>query len=261
MEGEFPAVITAPLRQLTVQRRGIHPDSHGGELKAAFQNRVPHENVTVEIPVVIVRGTAVMGLTRSELLANLHQEHGVMLPADRSLPLVGGQVREPVFQLLRGDEVDFPVRDKGENREGIPQCSSGVADGTHNVPHGVLKIPHVAVGRVNMFFPVPLIHVNGVEVVHLFIPADGVHIGIKAGAGLELITLEGQTLPLGQRVYHLPLGAHIGDVEGDRALHTVQVIVQTGLAVHEKGSRDPVQVEPDREAVLKLAVDQLNGPL
>ena len=38
----------------------IHPDAHGGDLKGPLQNGVPHENVAVECPVVIVGGTAGM---------------------------------------------------------------------------------------------------------------------------------------------------------------------------------------------------------
>ena len=202
-----------------------------------------------------------MRLAGLELLADLHQKHGVMLPADGSLPLIGGQVGEPVLQLLGGDEVNLTVRDKGQNGKSVAQGSGCVADSAHDVPHRVLQILHVAVGGVDVLFPVPLIDVDGVKVVHLLIPADGIHIGVEAGAGLELIALESETLPLGQRVHHLTFGAHVGDVEGDGTLYTVEVIIQAGLAVYEEGSGDPMQIEPYGEAVLKLAVDQFNGPL
>ena len=112
-----------------------------------------------------------------------------------------------------------------------------------------------------MLFPVPLIHVDGVKVVHLLIPADGVHVGVEAGALRELVPLQGQALPLGQGVDHLPVGAHVGNVEGDRAFHAVEVVVQAGAAVHEQRGGHPVEVQPHAQAVLELLMDQFDGPL
>ena len=38
------------------------------------------------------------------------------------------------------------------------------------------------------------------EVVQLLIPADGIHVGVQALAYRKLIAVQGQTLPLSQRV-------------------------------------------------------------
>ena len=99
------------------------------------------------------------------------------------------------------------------------------------------------------------------EVVHLLIAADGVHVGEQTLAGLEAVALQRQTLPLGQRVYHLPGGAHIGDVEGDRALHAVEVVVQAGILLHEQGSGDTAQIQRLPQIHLKIAFDELDGAL
>ncbi|CAN3977223.1 large-conductance mechanosensitive channel protein MscL, partial [Dysosmobacter welbionis] len=125
----------------------------------------------------------------------------------------------------------------------------------------LLQVQHVPVFGRDMLLPVPLVHIDGVEVVHLLVPPDGVHVGVEARSLGELVPLQGQALPFGQGVDHLAVGAHIGDVKGDRALHAVQVIVQAGAAVHEQGGGDPVQVQAHTKAVLKLLVDQLDGPL
>ena len=60
---------------------------------------------------------------------------------------------------------------------------------------------------------------------------------------------------------HLALCAHVGDVEAHGALHAVQVVVQARAAVHEQGGGDPVEVQADRQVVLEVRVDQLDGPL
>ena len=62
-------------------------------------------------------------------------------------------------------------------------------------------------------------------------------------------------------MYYLALSSHIGNIESHRALYTVKVVVQTGRTVHKQGGGDPVQVQPHGEIVLKIGVDQLNGPL
>ena len=74
------------------------------------------------------------------------------------------------------------------------------------------------------------------DVVQLFIPADGVHIGVKAAAYRKIVALEGQTLPFCQRVDDLRLRAHSGDVEADGALIAVQIVVETGILRHKQGS-------------------------
>ena len=99
------------------------------------------------------------------------------------------------------------------------------------------------------------------EVVHDLIPADGVHISIETRAQLELIALEGQPLPLGQRVDYLTIGSHVRDVKCDRALHTVQVIIEAGGAIYKQRGGDPVQIQPHRQVMLKVGVNQLNSAL
>ena len=62
-------------------------------------------------------------------------------------------------------------------------------------------------------------------------------------------------------MYHLTVGAHVGDVEGDGALHTVQVIIQAGVLPDEQGSGDPAQIQRLSQIDLEVTLDELNGAL
>ena len=57
----------------------IHTDTHGGNFKGTLQHGVPHKNIAVESPIVIIRGASVMLLAGLQLAANLHEEHGMVL--------------------------------------------------------------------------------------------------------------------------------------------------------------------------------------
>ena len=261
MEGQLPPLVAPGGGELAVHGGLVHPDAHGGDLEGTLEHRIPHEDVPVQLPVVVVRGPAVVAGPRFQGLANLHEEHSPVLPADLGLPFRGLQVGIAVLQLLGGDEIHVPVGPEVQGGEVVPQDGGRVAQGPHDVPHRVLEVLESPVLGGDVLFPVPLVHVDGVEVVHDLVPADGVHVREEAHAHGELISLQGQALPLGQGVDHLPLGPHVGDVEGDGALHAVQVVVQARAPVHEQRGGDPVQVQPEGEVALEVLVDELNGPL
>ena len=193
-----------------------------------LQDIVPHENVAVERPVIIVRGTAVMGLAGTlEVVADLHKEHGGVLPADGILPLLAGHIGPAVLQLLRGDEVHLAIQLGVQAGESDLQSLIGLTYSAHDCPDGLAQVLLCTVFPGDDLLPVPLVYIDRVGVVHLFVPADGVHIGKQALAYIELVFLQRKTLPLGQRVNYLRIGAHIGDVKGYGALHAIEVIVQT----------------------------------
>ena len=203
-----------------------------------------------------------MGLAAAlQIIADLHEEHGVVLTADGVLPLLGGEVGPAILQLLRGDEVHLPLQHGVQAGESDLQGVVGLHHRAHDGADGLAQVLLIAVLPLDDLFPVPLIHIDGVEIVHLLVAADGVHIGEQALAGLEVVALQRQTLPLGQRVYHLAGGTHVGNVERNGALHAVEVIVQTGTLLHEQGSGDPAQIQRLPQIHLKIALDELNGPL
>ncbi len=152
-----------------------------------------------------------------------------MQPANFQLPLIGSQVGKRSSSSCVVMKY-IPVRAEGQDGEGVTQGGGGVTDTAHNFPDGILEVEDVPVLGVNVLLLVPLVHVDGVEIVHDLIPADGAHVSIETRAQLELVALEGQALPLGQGVNHLTIGSHIGDIKADGALHTVQVIIEAGGA-------------------------------
>ena len=108
-------------------------------------------------------------------------------------------------------------------------------------------------------FPVPLVYVDRVEVIQLLVPADGVHVGVEAGIGAEAVALQGQALPLCQRMDDLDLFSDIGDIKGNGAFHAVEVIVDTAALADEQRGGDAGQVELQGEFALKGILDQLDG--
>ena len=99
------------------------------------------------------------------------------------------------------------------------------------------------------------------DVVQLLVPADGVHIGVQAVSHGEVIALQGQPLPLRQGVDHLGFLAHGGDIEGDRPLVAVQIVIQAGVLGDEQRGGDPLQIQGVGKLLLKGLLDVGNGPL
>ena len=86
------------------------------------------------------------------------------------------------------------------------------ADRVHNGLDDELEIVEVAVLARDDLFPVPLIDIDRMDVVKLFVAADGVHIGIQAVSDRKVVFFECQTLPFGKRMHHLRVcsdGRHI----------------------------------------------------
>ena len=90
----------------------------------------------------------------------------------------------------------------------------------------------------------------------VLVAADRVHIGIKALAGEKSVALERQTLPLGKRLHHLGLVIGAQDLKADRALDTVQVVVQARVFLDKQRGGNPVKVQKRTQPVFKQTVDQ-----
>ena len=120
--------------------------------------------------------------------------------------------------------------------------------------HDVLQERDTALVRGDDAFPVPLVDVDGVEVVHLLVAADGVHIGIEPLAGGEAVGTEGEALPFGERVDDLGGFMGLGDVEADGALDAVEVVVKAGVRVDEQGSGHAAQTERVCEIFFEAAL-------
>ena len=261
VEGERAAVIAAGDGQLRVERLGIDADAHGGDLEGVTEDVIPVEDIAVEFPVVIVGRAAIVLDAGLQHLADLHHEDDALLLADLVFALLGRQVGVEILQLLRGDKEDLAAKLGTQGGEGDVQRVARLADGADDVAHGALEIVNVAVLGGDDLLPVPLVHVDGVEVIDLFVAADGVHIGKQTLADVELIALERETLPLGQRLHHLRIRTNVGNVKSDRTLHAVQVVVQTGVFLHEQRGGDPAQIQCIAQIDLEVTLDEFDGAL
>ena len=93
---------------------------------------------------------------------------------------------------------------------------------------------------------------------HRFVAPDGVHVGVKALALIEVVLAQRPALPLGQRLHNLALRAvHGGNIKGDRALDAVQVIVETGVGAHEQRRGHALEIQRRAQILLKAAKPQL----
>lgn len=73
---------------------------HGGELQPDIENRIVDEDIAVQGPIVIVRGTAVVRLARPKGASDLRDEDRLKLPRRLVLPLLRGQLRIALLQFL-----------------------------------------------------------------------------------------------------------------------------------------------------------------
>ena len=263
VERQRPAVVASGDGQLPVQRFRADPDSHGGQLQRLTIHTVPHQQVAVQIPIIIVRCAAVMGFAGLQRPTNADQKRSGVLLDKGVLPLLGGQVGIQVLQFLSRQEGNIRIQLRQHRQLGKYRTQErlGVGQRLDDGVHRRLQIIRVPVLFPDDLLPVPLVHIGGVEIVQLLIPADGVHIGVQALPLVELVALQRQTLPLGQRVDHHSLTLDPANVEGDGALHAVQVIVDPGGLGHKQGGGYPVQAKGAGQLILKQTVQQTDRSL
>ena len=177
-------------------------------------------------------------------------------------PLLGGKVGVEILQLLGGDEGHLPGQvNLFQGRELPAQFIGGGAHGVHNIPHSILQEGGGALAGGDHPLPVPLVHINAVQVVQLLVPAHGVHVGYQTLAGAETVLVQGIALPFGKTVHNLGLLVQAGHVKSHRPLHTVEVIVEAAAVQHEQRCRDPFQVQCQAKFFLKDRLDQADGLL
>ena len=189
MIGKAAAVLTSRLLKLVFQGSLIHADAHAGDFQGALQMLKPEKNIAVQLPVVIVRRTSVMGLAAGQFVANLHQEHTAVLPGNQVFPCLRSVIRIQVLKLLAGDKVNIFGKMFDSLRVFIPHLMLHVLDNFEDLPHRILQGVQGALLLCNDTFPVPLVHITGVKVIQLLVPADGVHVGVKSLARLKAVFL------------------------------------------------------------------------
>ena len=136
----------------------------------------------------------------------------------------------------------------------------GAQNGGVDALYHVLEMTHCALLIGYHRFPVPLVHVERVQIVQFFIGAYSVHVGIDAVARFNLVFSQREPLPLGQRVHHFGFGvAQVEDGERHGALGAVQVVVDAQSFEHKERCSNPLQPQFGREVLLKEVLDQLDA--
>ena len=261
MEGIFEAAEAVFFFQLRNEALFVYADAHGRDLEGAVEHGIIEDDVAVERPVVIVGRPAVVLFARAQLAADLHDEGGAVLADVRRFALFGGEVGIHILQLLGGDKADLVA-------EVVIQRGVFGADGVRRRLQGGVDLFH---RRLQKFdrpvvaaddrFPIPLIDVNGMQIVEVFVAADGVHVGIEAEAHPEAVLCQGVALPLRQRMDDLGNFARRLYVERDGALDAVQVVVEAAFAGDEQRRADARQVERFRKLFFKDGLDLFQCPL
>ena len=114
----------------------------------------------------------------------------------------------------------------------------GVIDRFYNL----LQILNVALLGKDDTFPVPLVNIDGVDVVQFFVCAYGIHVGIDAIAGFYALGGKRQPFPFSQRVYDLSFFVlKVFNGEGYCPLNAVKVIVDAHTLEYKQWSGCSVQ--------------------
>ena len=166
-----------------------------------------------------------------------------------------------VFQFLCGDEPDLCGQHKRKLRIQRLQLVQRAGNGGVDGADGRLQIRGRAVGGRDDLFPVPLIDIHRVEVIHLLVAADGVHIRIQPLAGGEPVLVQRHPLPFGERMHHLRGAAGLLQIEGNGALDAVEVVVEAGGRLHKQRRRHALEVERGAELLLKIPFQAADGGL
>lgn len=202
-----------------------------------------------------------MRLTGAQRAADLHQECGRMVFYKGVLPLLRRPFGILILQLLRGNKSNVPLRGR-QDIQRREQCAHGffrVTDRSHDALHCLLQMLQRTLLRRNHFFPVPLIHINGVEIVEIFIPPDGVHIRDNSAAHIKTIAVQRRAFPFGQRMHHLSMGAGGPNIKFHRrstplrsSLSPVAASSSSGADTRRKCSA-PLRVSSNTRLVMAMA--------
>jgi len=139
-----------------------------------------------------------MGFAVAELAANADDEDGAVGLADGVLTFFGREVGVLASQLLGVYEVDFLGQEGFELGVHLAEVVFSAQDGAVDALHDLAQEAQVAVFARHGALPVPLIDVDAVDVVKVFVGAHGIHVGDDAEAVGHVVLGERVTLPFGQ---------------------------------------------------------------
>ena len=253
MEIELLSIFLAFQLQLAKQALLVNTDTHRAQLEASAQHRIPDQDITIQsllailgygTPVVIVRSTAIMLLSIAQLSADTLYKYGAIFLADSILALLRSLVRIHIEQILRMDKMNLLWQERLQLWIVLASQELGAEDGCIDAANHIFEECDGAITLRNHSLPVPLVHIERMKIIKFLIGTDGVHIGIDTIAWLYFIFCQGQALPFSQRVNHLSLCiTQILDRESYRALHSIQVVIDTQTLQYEERGGDTAQAQ------------------
>ena len=104
LEIHFRTFLTATNLQLVLQSSCIHTDTHGRKLQSDIQNRIINDDITVQLPVIIVRCTTVVWFAGCQHLTDLHDEYGTFFLYNLIFTILGRKTRIHIFKFLGSDK-------------------------------------------------------------------------------------------------------------------------------------------------------------
>ena len=117
-------------------------------------------------------------------------------------------------------------------------------DGRIYSPDDILQKLQVPLSLLHHHLPVPLVHIERVQVVQFLIGTNGIHVGIYSVSRLHMVVGKRHPLPFCERMHHLRRGvAHILYRETHGALHSVQVVVDAESLHNEQRRRNASQLQ------------------
>ena len=101
--------------------------------------------------------------------------------------------------------MDFFRKKRFDLRIGLAGKIFGAQYGGINPFHHLVQVFHASLLGFDNRLPVPLVDIQGMDVVELLVGAYGVHIGIDAVSRFDVVFSQREPLPFGQRMNHLGL--------------------------------------------------------
>ena len=205
-----------------------------------------------------------MRLAGAQCAADADDERRMVLAHEGMLALLRREVRIAILELLRSDKRDLTLQLRQHLKLRIDRAHGALrlANGSDDVHDRGLEIVQIAVTALDDLLPVPLINVDGVEIIeHILVAADGVHVGIETLSGIEVVAVERHALPLGEGLHDLRLLTGLQDIERDRTLIAVEVVVQAAGLLKKQRRGHTKQVQVRGELILKQTLEQTDGLL
>ena len=253
--------------QLTQQGFGVNANAHRGQFVGGFQNRVPDDDVAVESdsavgtrgrPVVVVRSAAVVNRAVRQSAADADDENRPVFLAVFRLTLFGRQGRILFVHLFGCNKRNLFRQKRRNNRELGADRLFACDDAGVNLLDGRLEGFDVAFFRKDDLAPVPLVNVERMDIIQIFVGTNGVHVGVQTFAGFESVTFQSVTFPFRQRLDDFNRLMRALDVKSDRHFDAVQIVVKSRAASNEKRSGNALQSQLTGEQLFKTIFNLLD---